>query len=94
MNEEKISLPCFVAFLGINHTSIAQASWKITFKMIQKIILSVFLNNASLTTKKTVVNHDGFFTAQTRSILISGFDALQLLFQVALKLDLTAFAYV
>ena len=59
MNEEKISLPCFAAFLGINHTSIAQASWKITFKMIQEIILSIFLNNEALTIKKTVVNHDG-----------------------------------
>lgn len=94
MNEEKISLPCFVAFLGINHTSIAQASWKITFKMIQKIILSVFLNNSSLTTKKNRRDSRRFFIAQTRSILISGFDALQPLFQVALKLDLTAFAYV
>ncbi len=60
MNEEKISLPCFVAFLGINHTSIAQASWKITFKMIQKIILLVFLNSSNINHKKTVVIHDGF----------------------------------
>jgi len=52
VNEEKISLPCFVAFLGINHTSIAQASWKITFKMIEKIILSIFFNNEALTIKK------------------------------------------